>query len=209
MVRKRRFASQVKTAASCNEMLEKAGLARTLRPRLDVLVPLLAYAELQDEDDEDMHTRWAALLANAVADDGPNEVMQSFPKILAEIGSAEARLLDWLVQQPAGSNLDTFMAQAGYDPTTPGAEPYDAYVGNLERLGLCEVRRPSPDIRAMKTELDKKFRQIDKRSGFGFNLRDVTWPVVQMTPLGKAFVRACTPPTTWSEGADTDPDPDA
>jgi hypothetical protein len=47
-------------------------------------VPLLELGSLEAEDDEEMHERWAALLANAaIADEGVEQVPPSFPEILS------------------------------------------------------------------------------------------------------------------------------
>lgn len=57
----------------------------------NVLFPLLDAGSL--EEDPDMADRWAALLANA-ADPGTSEVTPSFPEILKQLTTTEARVLD-------------------------------------------------------------------------------------------------------------------
>src|SRR4051794_13277385 len=62
-----------------------------------LLFPLLDFSALEDEDDDDMVARWAALLTNAAA--GPDRgatVLPSFPRILAELSAEEAAILDVL-----------------------------------------------------------------------------------------------------------------
>jgi hypothetical protein len=49
-------------------------------------------ASLKEEGDDNMADRWAALLVNAAADS--SDVPPSFPAILSELTSLEARLLD-------------------------------------------------------------------------------------------------------------------
>lgn len=183
LVRRRRVATQVKTLQRTEEMIASSGLQARVVPA-KVLVPLLELAGLEDGDDEEMRDRWAALLANAATSE-PGTILPAFPEILGQLSGPEAAMLDWLADQPAGSNLDTFMSQAGFDPTAGApiepadprypASPYDVYVENLERLNLTQADSLQPQINASAAD---------------------RWPSgsVRVTALGAAFVRACRPP---------------
>jgi hypothetical protein len=192
-VRWLRFKTQVKVLQRAQALLEDAGLSPNVVPA-KTLVPLLELASLEDESDESMHARWAALLANAAAGEASNgDVLPSFPQILAELTPAEAAMLDLLgvdhgIVSRGGLDLDRFGEEFGF-PTPrmggPARDPiFDVYIDNLERLQLAAVDRPDE-------RLDKLEREVGTRNRS-------TWPRprIRLTALGKAFVAACTPPTT-------------
>lgn len=70
-----------------------------------VLVPLLDGASLEDEENEEMIDRWAALLAHAAAGAPVEMVLPSFPRILAELSPAEAVLLDSLYRDATSRDV--------------------------------------------------------------------------------------------------------
>jgi len=78
-VRSRRFFDQVKTYIKAQTMLEKAGEDPQVVPS-KILFPLLDGAAL--EEDEDLSTKWAALLANAANPNAPFTTYPSYPHIL-------------------------------------------------------------------------------------------------------------------------------
>jgi len=51
------------------------------------------------EDDEDLHTMWAALLANAASPDSAGKVRPGFIAILREMAPDEAGLLNWIYDE--------------------------------------------------------------------------------------------------------------
>ena len=69
--------------------------------------------DLSLEDDDDMQARWAALLANAANPDQEVTVHPTFPGILKELGSAEARLLDAVVNAFGGQIERLYMEEYG------------------------------------------------------------------------------------------------
>jgi len=189
LVRRRRVRTQIKTARMTKQMLEKSGLAASFVPS-KTLVPLLEMAGLEDEDDEEMTARWAALLANAATEaDGAPKVMPSFAQMLGELTAVEARMLDDLYNSAVNElHLDRFLEVAGLRRhATSGQdwwrewEKYMPYVENLERLNLIEVERRN-----------KRLDEVEKQIG---GRRGVNSEKVHLTSLGRAFVAACTPPS--------------
>ncbi|MDF0591238.1 Abi-alpha family protein [Candidatus Methanocrinis natronophilus] len=86
-----RFKNQVKMLAKAQIMLDEAGVTpRAVPPK--TLLPLLDGAAL--EEDEDLSTKWAALLANAATPNGPFTIYPSYPHILSQLSPNEATLLD-------------------------------------------------------------------------------------------------------------------
>jgi hypothetical protein len=86
-----RIMLSVKMFQKTQRMLKEAGISpHAVPPRL--FLPILENASIQD--DEDLHTRWAALLANAAA--SPNVVHPSYIEILKQLAPEDAILLDKL-----------------------------------------------------------------------------------------------------------------
>jgi hypothetical protein len=70
-------------------------------------MPILQHASV--EDDHEMQSRWAALLANNSAT--PDKVLPGFPRILSELSPLDVRILDWLYNDtqprpPVGENIE-------------------------------------------------------------------------------------------------------
>lgn len=99
--RLRRWKRGVRLAERAAEHLREVG-REAERVRDDTLVPLLEAGSLVDE--ENMQVRWGALLANA-ADPGADEVPPSFPEMLRQLSSIEARLLDEMTITRSGGQM--------------------------------------------------------------------------------------------------------
>jgi hypothetical protein len=119
-----------------------------------------------------MKDRWAALLASAATD--PNKVPPAFPRILSEISSKEALILEWMtdrVHQQIGwvSNGEEIR-----DVHHLATWEYELLMGNLMRLNLCRPTQNPVDgiVIGRITEWDS-YREV------------------QFTRLGYAFVGAC------------------
>jgi hypothetical protein len=207
VIREWRFRTQVKILQRAKEMLDDAGLSAHVVPA-KTLVPLLELGGLEEESNEEMHERWAALLANAASDEAP-DVPPSFTRILSELTPPEAQMLEWLAQHRGGSALHTFKQQAGYDYTSDKPQPeYDVYVDNLERHKLIEVTRQDPRQQAFQRDLVRKIQEMEAGGPGALPIRPLgartvrapnVTDSVHVTALGRAFVVACTPP-----GAPTD-----
>ena len=179
---------------------------------LKVLVPLLEYASLEDEADEAdnpedveaMQRRWAALLANAAAGNEGAGVPPGFPRILSEIEAQDARLLE-MIAADGPMSLGALFASSGIDMSDVAAvDRIQVRVDNLERLQLCTVYRPDPQL----IEYAKSVEAVEQaESGFPFNAaplsgmfkprrhRPTISRTVGTTALGDAFIVACTAPT--------------
>jgi abortive infection alpha-like protein len=149
-------------------------------------VPLLEYASLEDEADEEMADRWAALLANAAAGNQFGaEVIPSFPAILAQLSAQEVRILAYLYDRQfrwqtardlglrsSSEDIDS-SRWVGADQERVrellGETSRKIHLGNLQRLGLVRIK--------------------DRREDH------TVATLVNRTRLGEAFVAACSPPT--------------
>jgi hypothetical protein len=165
-----RFKNKVNLVLKAKAFLESKGIQpKQLLPK--VVAPLLEAGSL--EEDEDMKSRWAALLASAATD--PISVPPFYPKILSELSSSEARILEWMAErteQQIGWVLSGQEIRTKFLIMPP---QYEVLMGNLVRLNLC-----SPLL------------------GSGTMGKDYVgaedWPPyqqVQFTRLGYSFVKAC------------------
>jgi hypothetical protein len=91
-VRLYRYERQLKCVEKAEKMAKDAGFKpKAVPPK--ILFPLLEGASF--EEDEDLHTMWAALLANAASPDNGKKVRPGFIAILKQLSSDEAALLKW------------------------------------------------------------------------------------------------------------------
>jgi hypothetical protein len=172
---------------SAAEMLESAGKKPVPVPGR-ILFPILAQAAL--EDDDDLKKRWAALLAHAADPDGNVEVRRAFATILVDLSRDDVRVLDWLFKRgkPQKNHLSvgdddpqTYIYASGMTQVISELQISRNIVlvtiANLFRLGLCEP---------------------PGNAGRGYTMTDGTQVLGRiysefiMTPLGVAFMRACT-----------------
>jgi hypothetical protein len=167
--RKYRFEHAVKLFKKVERMAADAGLElKPVAPRL--LFPILESATI--EDDEDMHTRWAALLTNASVAECSAQILPGFPEILKQLTPAEARFLDTAYDE---------IADDGYGPKVPIkdatiASATSIMIGDLERLGV----------------VDRHLGE-DKFEGLGRNVFGATNHLL-VSAFGRVFIRACRAP---------------
>ncbi len=169
VIRGRRARTQIKVLAKTQKMLAEAGLTGHVVPD-KTLMPLLEFAGLEDEENDPMLDRWAALLANA-ASDGTPDVPPSFPDILRQLEPAEAQELDRLVpdERAAGRGVSLY-----------AVELKGHQLDNLVRLGLVRY------VDAGLTEED--LNQV-ARGGFRRSRPDMV-----VTQLAVGLLMACRRP---------------
>ena len=121
-VRIYRFYNQLKILAKAQKMLNEAGVSPISVP-LRTLLPLLEGAALEEEDD--LSTKWAALLANAATPNSPLAIYPSFPHILSQLFPRDARVLDAIYDLalrlgPTPRSIARTWWQAGINNTSYG-----------------------------------------------------------------------------------------
>jgi hypothetical protein len=151
---------QVEAVAKAQQMLNKRGLStHPVPPRL--LLPILEGASIEDE--EDLHTRWAALLANAASSD---KVHPSYIEVLKQLTPAEARLLDALYKIAKGKPWQTVDTTAVTDEEFKASGPrLFTWFSNLIRLGLIQI---SFDIERNSREIKVRVPNIDMSKWQGY-----------------------------------------
>jgi hypothetical protein len=100
-VRVYRAKRQYRLLEKMREFIEEGGYEPKHVP-LRFLLPAMDYASV--EEDEDLHTAWAALLANA-ANPSIDRVPSSFVDVLRQLSPCDARLLDGICEFIVGEAL--------------------------------------------------------------------------------------------------------
>jgi len=153
---------------------------------LKILLPSLNSASV--EEDEDLHTAWAALLANAADPNQDDSVLPCFPNILKELRSDDARFLSNLYDNvhavgPYWQSFHEYQLEQlypGADP--PGTGPYftsskfQLALASLERIGILSRKYNANALNVYRDEVS-------------------IFHTHELTALGSAFVRACRPPS--------------
>jgi hypothetical protein len=142
-------------------------------------------------DDEDLHTRWAALLANAAT--SPKLVHPSYVEILKQLTPEDAQLLDKLFDSCKDKRYRRVTPWIGvitYDEReareAAGEHPEVSF-RNLVRLGLIEVIYELDD-RKVKV-------RVARSSGMA-NVKAELDDHYVFTDVAMAFVQACRAPKT-------------
>ena len=157
---------------------------QAVSPRL--FLPILDRASI--EDDEDLHSRWAALLANAGT--SPNSVHPSFIEILRQLTPDDAHLLDKLYDSCASKRIrrvtpwvDTITYAERERRAAAGENPEESFQ-NLIRLGLIQSDYEVDDRRT-KVKLTR-----DGRAKINAELESH----YELAQFAMRFVRACRAP---------------
>jgi hypothetical protein len=196
-----RYKLAVKMYQKTERMLMDAGInPHAVPPRL--FLPMIENASMQD--DEDLHTRWAALLANAAA--SPDSVHPSFIEVLRQLTPKDAKLLDELYDSCVSKGNRSVQPWVGSITwaerdrrTTAGENPEEQFQ-NLAHLGLIateydldgnkiKVRMPRSGVAGVLAgaKVDAKLDSDDYLTDFAFR-----------------FVLACRAPAMTIDGKTTD-----
>jgi hypothetical protein len=133
-VRLYRYERQIKCLEKAEQMARDAGFTPQAVPA-KILFPLLEGASF--EDNEDLHTMWAALLANAASTRNADKVRPSFIALLRQMAPDEAVMLNWMVREAGlfgfvrASDATSAYERLGFAP--PPAETNDGPEPALER----------------------------------------------------------------------------
>lgn len=180
-LRYRRWSNQMAFKRKAEVKLAELGYDVPLRdPPMSVLVPLLEGASLAEDDE--LHERWVNLLLNFSNPASGVKVQRSFVSVLTELEPLDARALQVIYSidqvREGGRAIRTALLPLtatveplpdGTKHPTPHPEPSDEVMvalGNLARLGLIGSASAWGGVGALS--------------------------VVDQTPFGREFVRACT-----------------
>jgi len=191
-VRMYRYERQLKCVEKAERMAKKAGFTPQAVP-LKILFPLLEGASF--EEDENLHTMWAALLANAASPDNADKVRPGFIGALKQMSPDEARLLRSVSEPDSDATLDKSISSSTVTvakinippiPSDPESQAYKFYQRTIISLeGLIAQNLVStvqwqrqPDGTICPTPL----AMFDLGGTF------------TVTERGHAFIKACQPP---------------
>jgi len=179
-------------------MLTDAGIdPHAVPPRL--FLPMIENASMQD--DEDLHTRWAALLANAAA--SPDSVHPSFIEVLRQLTPKDAHLLDELYDSCVGKRGRTVqpwvrtISHAERERRRAAGENPEEQFQNLTRLGLIDTEYELDD-RKIKVRLPPRSGGGWFSAGAKVNAKLDSDDY--LTDFAFRFVQACRAPAVTIEG---------
>jgi hypothetical protein len=168
------------------KMIEDAGVAP--QPVEDkIVVEILRGASL--EDNEDLHTMWAALLANAASAESAGKVRPGFIATLRQMAPDETTLLNWIY-----SNIETYRATPLQTAVFPLKELFTdlaVFNSDLRQVRVCLSRLEANGL-VTRTDTDREqsfvFQSEHNESNFSTG-----FPFF-LTCAGIEFVTACRPP---------------
>jgi len=171
------------------QMTQEAGFTpQAVPPKL--LFPILRGASV--EEDEDLHTMWAALLANAASPENADVVRPGFLAILQQMAPDEAAMLNWI-----------------YDCHGQGMRNVDPSGASVSGLAICLdgleasqlIRRSDGNPSEVRWAVGIKSGKISEplqgatlpqsRAAVYADRADKTY---LLTDRGRAFVEACRAP---------------
>jgi predicted transcriptional regulator len=181
-------------------MLRDAGIdPRAVPPRL--FLPIVENASVQDDDD--LHTRWAALLANAATT--PNLVHPSYIEVLRQLSPKDAELLDKLYDSCVSKGnrsvqrWDRSISLAERDRRTAAGENPEEQFQNLTRLGLIATEY---DLNANKIKVKMPRGGVAGVLSGGAQVNAKLDTYDYLTDFAMRFVQACRAPAVTIEGKD-------
>jgi hypothetical protein len=178
-VRLYRYGRQLACVHKAAKMAEDAGFQPSAVPP-KVLFPLLEGASF--EEDEDLHTMWAALLANAASPGSSNKVRPSFAALLKQLAPDEAVFLNWLYRDAA-----RLRRQNGY---------------RRPEWFELDLRRRYAELVNLDSDSDAEFDICVSTLGASFLIQRFQYeidkkavPMLRLTFRGARFIAACLPPS--------------
>ena len=168
-----RFKNKVNLVLKAKAFLQSKAIdPKRVLPK--VIAPLLEAGSLEEEND--MKDRWATLLASAATE--PRSVPPAFPKILSELSSTEANILDWLTDRVHKQD-GWFASGDEIRDVHKITWEYEVLMGNLVRLNLC---RPAQELEYPINYTDSTTTRITEWQSY---------QQIELTQLGYKFVQAC------------------
>jgi hypothetical protein len=162
---------------------------------LKILLPALEYASV--EDDDYLHTMWAALLTSA-ADPSKDEILPSFPDVLRQLSKQEALFLNGLFE----TTVDWQRANVGALCTMDSEKLYGIYITSVEskRTDRVTFQLFIDDLLRLRVVAETiPVTYESSRSSLQDSTLAYTIKGFYMTDYGIRFVGACQPPRSSLE----------
>jgi hypothetical protein len=183
-VRLYRFGRQLNALKKAEKMATEAGYTPKAVP-IKLLFPLLEGASL--EENEDLHTMWAALLANAGSPEKSGKVRPGFISILRSMAPDEAKLLKSIASLSCDYDTTLSRMQASSKQTLDRMIAAQNTI-LLERLRV-EFKREDEDESARELRLETCVQLL-----MNPGLIKLGQEIPLLSSLGKTFLECCEPP---------------
>jgi hypothetical protein len=180
--RRWRFERQLSGLEKTRRMVEKAGYSPKAVPA-KILFQLLDGMSLEESDD--LHTMWAALLANASSPEKAGKVRPGFIAILKQMAPDEAALLKIVADFTKGSEFSTPIS----------ADEARKILNTAHDKASERVQAVFPGQSAGSALAEENFRtckQLLLYSGLAEGTELAYLP--RLTPFGGMFLECCEPP---------------
>lgn len=178
-IRLYRYGRQLECLKKAEKMAKDAGFTPKAAP-IKLLFPLLEGASL--EENEDLHTMWAALLANAASPNKAEMVRPGFITILKQMAPDEANLLK-LTTTTTEEYVNSLPSFARSAPALAGRKAY------LMLELRTRFNRPEEDESASGV---RWYSCVQLLRNVGL-IRD-EGDIILLSPLGVIFLELCEPP---------------
>ncbi len=173
-----RFKNQINIIIKAEDFLKQKGIQPKKIP-LKTLVPLLEYSSW--EEDPNIQTKWASLLANAVNTEFSYDINSSYVEILNQLSPLEVKILDFIHHEYMCSgrpSKDVFVFSFGKGFkdlmckifNIPSEEKMNILIDDLRRLNL--IRLPLSYVNSY-VNMSQYYDSL------------------QLTPLGYDFIKHC------------------
>lgn len=168
------------------DMVDAAGFTPVAVPGR-ILFPILDYASF--EEDDELRTKWAALLANAGAPGPENRILPGYAEILRQLTPGQAKILDWFYDT-FGARISSGIPLIGSKFKEINQQDLVLFLSDFQRLQLIEEHRQIVSVPYGGTQTERAapgttISQPNTKRDYLF---------IQLTPVGIGFVEACRPP---------------
>lgn len=194
-VRLYRYKRELECLKKAQGFARKAGFTPKAVP-VKLLFPLLEGASL--EEDEDLHTMWSALLANAASPEYASQIRPGYIAVLRQLAPDEAALLNWIWSDFL-HKIQKFPDERLRKAAAKSVLAYEWYYWDLDAAlkKLAATRaETSPDPDECLSSLEAVF--LLER--FDVAIDDKPVPKFRLTRRGCAFIKACSPPLSTQVG---------
>jgi len=192
-IRVYRYGRQLKLLEKAERMAQDAGYTPQAVPP-KILFPLLEGASF--EDNEDLHTMWAALLANAASPENADKVRPSFIVILRQMDPHEASVLNRIyedAQIPVTAENEFRRFGLDYESLSPPL--WDTLFGGKSKE-FWDVRISVDALMAQQLVGESYWKNEGEGvfTALGAPSAEQVDFTFTLTDRGRAFVEACCPP---------------
>ena len=187
-VRLYRYKRELECVQKAEKMAQESGFTPEAVP-IKLLFPLLEGASL--EEDEDLHTMWSALLANASSPRYASHVRPGYIAVLRQLAPDEAAILNWIW---IDSLRKTEKLPVHFKRTSE--KHYLRYEWFYWDLEAAMKRLTAPQAETA-SELDECLASLEGAfllERFHVSIDDKVIAKFRLTRRGGAFIEACRPP---------------